>query len=434
MATPEVKISIPDDLLRTCIHCGLCTSSCPTYLELGSELDSPRGRIHLMRGVAEGRIGWSEEVVEHLDLCLECRACETACPSGVPYAKLLEAAREEIAKEYRRPWRERLIMGLFRDRLFPYPSRLRLSLLPLRLTGKLGRRAAGALSKDLGRMVGLLGELPRRERRYALPAVVPAEGARRYRVALLTGCVGSVLFARANWATAQVLAANGCEVIIPRAQGCCGALHLHTGARKTTRSFARRNLEAFEASDVDAVITNAAGCGSTLKEYGDLFDGEPEAESAAAFSRKAMDIAAFLAEIGPLPVKRPVRWRVAYHDACHLAHGQGVRAEPRKLLKEIPGLDLVELEESEVCCGSAGLYNIVQAEMAERLLERKVGHVLNTQAQVLATGNPGCLMQIAKGLRERGVSMPVLHPIEILAIAYGKLEANEVTSERGTAT
>ncbi len=431
MAEAAPAISRAD--LEKCIHCGLCTSHCPTYLELGSELDSPRGRIHLMRSAAEGRIAWTGEVVRHLDLCLECRACETACPSGVPYAKLLEAAREEIARVHRRPWRERLILRVLRDGLLPYPGRLRLALLPLRLTGGLGRRAARLLSSDLGRMAGLVGELPRPARRYTLPAVVPAEGERRYRVALLTGCVGSVLFARVNWATAQVLAANGCEVVIPPGQACCGALHLHSGALKEARAFARRNFEAFHPADFDAIITNAAGCGSTLKEYGELFRGETEAGVAEVFSGKAVDVSAFLSEAGLVAARRSVRWRVAYHDACHLAHGQGVRSEPRKLLRAIPGLELLELEESEVCCGSAGLYNLLQPEMAERLLQRKVGHILRTGAQAVATGNPGCLMQIAKGLRDRGIDLPVLHPVEILAVAYGKLEENEVAGRGGNA-
>lgn len=429
----EAAPAIPQADLEKCIHCGLCTSHCPTYLELGSELDSPRGRIHLMRGVAEGRIGWTAEVVRHLDLCLECRACETACPSGVPYARLLEAAREEIARVHRRPWRERLILRALRDGLLPYPARMRLALLPLRLTGSFGRRAARLLSRELGRMASLVGELPGSPRRFALPPLVPAEGKRRYRVALLAGCVGSVLFARANWATAQVLAVNGCEVVIPPGQGCCGALHLHSGAREAAREFARRNLEAFRPADFDAIVTNAAGCGSTLKEYRELFEGEPEAGAAGAFSEKAVDVSAFLAQAGLVPARRAVPWRVAYHDACHLAHGQGVRSEPRKLLREVPGLDLVELEESEVCCGSAGLYNLLQPEMAERLLERKVGYILRTGAQAIATGNPGCLMQIAKGLRDRGADLPVLHPVEILAVAYGKLDAREVGAGGGKA-
>lgn len=413
--------SIPLDDLRTCIHCGLCTSACPTYLKLGSELDSPRGRIYLMSAVQQGRIGWTGEVVKHLDLCLECRACETACPSGVPYGRLLEAARDEITKAYPRPWRERLLLKVFRDTLFPYPARLRLALWPVRIAGGLIRKLSGILPDELGRMLELLPQELPDERRYRLPPVVPAAGERRYRVALLTGCVGSVLFARANWATARVLAHNGCEVVIPQDQGCCGALHLHTGASETAREFARRNLKAFPLDDVDAIIVNAAGCGSTLKEYGDMLAGDPAAGPVAErLSAKTKDISEFLSQIDLKPMTHPVPKTVAYHDACHLAHGQGIRKEPRELLAQVPGLRLVELRDAEICCGSAGIYNILQPEMAERLLDDKVDAILATGAEVVATGNPGCLMQIAKGLAGRGGKVQVVHPIEILAQAYGE--------------
>ena len=422
MALPKDRTSIPMEDLRTCIHCGLCTSACPTYLELGSEADSPRGRIHLMRGVAEGRIDWTADVVKHLDLCLECRACETACPSGVKYGSLLEAARSDIAKTYRRPWRERLILSVLRDGLFPYPRRLRWALAPVRLFGGAIRGASGVLPKDVRRMLGLLPAKIESEKAYALPEVMPAEGERRARVALLTGCVASVLFARTNWATARVLARNGCEVVIPKAQGCCGALHLHSGAPETTREFARRNLDVFDVDSVDAVIINSAGCGSTVREYKDVLEGDPRyAEKAHAFSAKAKDISVFLHELGLRPVPNSLNLKVAYHDACHLSHGQGVREEPRKLLASIPGVKVVDLRNPEICCGSAGLYNILQPEMADRLLQNKVDAVLETGADVLATGNPGCLMQIARGLRERGSGVRVVHPVELVAEAYGEL-------------
>lgn len=420
MASPQ-STSIPMDDLRTCIHCGLCTSACPTYLELGSELDSPRGRIHLMRGVAEGRIDWTDDVVAHLDLCLECRACETACPSGVPYSQLLEAAREDIAKHHERPLRERLILKVLRDALFPYPTRLKWALAPLFAVGGLVRRIAPHLPKDLRNMVSLLPTQLERPSKYRLPEVVPAVGERRYRVALFTGCVGSVLFARTNWATAQVLAHNGCEVIIPKEQGCCGALHLHSGAPDTTRQFGRHNLDVFPA-DVDAIVINAAGCGSTVKEYKAVFANDKDsvvADKATKFSQKTMDISEFLAEIDLKPMEHAYEKRVAYHDACHLAHGQGVRSQPRRLLESVPGLELIELRDSELCCGSAGLYNILQPEMAERLLNNKIDTIEESQAEALVTGNPGCLMQIAKGLEQRGRKIPVQHPVEILAEAYG---------------
>lgn len=420
-ATAPAHSAIPADLLRSCIHCGLCTSACPTYLELGSETDSPRGRIHLMSAVQQGRIGWTGEVVRHLDLCLDCRACETACPSGVRYSQLLEAARDEIAKVYRRPFRERLIFKLFRDLLFPYPRRLRLAFLPIRLFGGLARRAGRLLPQDLQRMLALLPDPLPEEARYRLPPVVPAAGERRCRVALLTGCIGSVLFARTNWAAARVLARNGCEVVIPAGQGCCGALHLHSGASDAARVLARRNIAACDYNNVDAVIVTAAGCGSAAKEYGHVLAGDPRwAAEAAAFGAKVKDISEFLAAIGLKPMTHEVRRKVAYHDACHLAHGQGIRSEPRRLLSQVPGLELCELKDAEICCGSAGLYNLLQPGMAERLLRRKVDAILESGAEWIATANPGCLLYIAKGLKERGSRIRAAHPVEILAEAYGE--------------
>ncbi|OUN00162.1 MAG: hypothetical protein BAA04_09410 [Firmicutes bacterium ZCTH02-B6] len=427
------QAAIPMDQLLRCVHCGLCTSACPTYLELGNEADSPRGRLYLMRAVAEGRLEWTADVVGHLDLCLECRACETACPAGVPYGQLLEAARADIARTYRRPWRERLLLALLRDMLFPYPGRLAAALRPVRsLRGAL-KRLAGLLPGDVRRMLALLppgapSACP------PLPSVIPAQGLRRYRVALLTGCVAQVLFPEVNWATARVLAANGCEVVVPARQGCCGALHLHSGAREAARAFARRNVAAFDLDDVDAVITNAAGCGSTLKEYGHLLQDDAAASQAARFAGKVRDVAEFLAGIGIVPPAQPVHRVVAYHDACHLAHGQGIRSEPRQLLRAIPGLRLVELPGADHCCGSAGLYNILQPAMAARLLEKKIAAIASTGADTVATGNPGCLMQIAKGLRERGLAVDVRHPVELLAEAYGFSRAGDLSTGDDSST
>lgn len=416
---PAPAAAIPMDQLLRCVHCGLCTSVCPTYLELGSEADSPRGRIYLMRAVAEGRLAWTADVLEHVDSCLECRACETACPAGVAYGQLLEAARADIAQTYRRPWRERLLFGLFRDALFPYPGRLKAALAPVRIGGGLLRRLAGLLPRDVRHMLALLP--PRLDTDAPpLPAVIPPQGERRFRVAFLAGCVGQVLFQPANWATVRVLAANGCEVFIPPGQGCCGALHLHSGAVETARRLARRNVDAFDLDGVDAIITNAAGCGSTLKEYGQLLAGDPVYEERAArFARRVRDVTEFLAAIDLVPPTRPVRRVVAYHDACHLAHGQGVRVEPRRLLAAIPELKLVELRDSDHCCGSAGLYNILQPEMAARLLDKKMAAIRETGADTVAAGNPGCVMQIAKGVREQGLAIDVRHPVELLAEAYG---------------
>lgn len=375
-----------------------------------------------MRAVAEGRSEWTDEIIGHLDLCLECRACETACPSGVPYASLLESARTEIARVKRRPFRERVIYGIFRDRLFPFPMRLKIAFAPVKLFGGVIRKLSSVLPGDLRRMISLLPDMSESTKQYALPDVLPAVGQRRYRVALFTGCISSVLFAKTNWATAHVLAQNGCEVIIPKAQGCCGALHLHSGAPETTRQFATHNLGVFDPDDVDAIIINAAGCGSTLKEYGILFDERDEtAPLARRFSEKTRDISEFLAEIDLVPMTRTINRTVAYHDACHLAHGQKVRMQPRNVLRQVPGLKVVDIRDSEVCCGSAGLYNILQPDMAEALLKQKIDAIEETGAEILATGNPGCLMQIAKGLKERGKEVKVVHPIEILAEAYGVL-------------
>lgn len=311
-----------------------------------------------------------------------------------------------------------VLLAILRDRLFPYPGRLAAALRPVRSMGGALKRLAGLLPADIRRMLALLppgapSALP------PLPFVIPAQGQRRYRVALLTGCVAQVLFPEINWATARVLAMNGCEVVVPAGQGCCGALHLHSGAPEMARGFARRNVEAFELDDVDAVITNAAGCGSTLKEYGHLLQDDAAASQAARFAGKVRDVTEFLAEIGIVPPAQPVHRVVAYHDACHLAHGQGIRNEPRQLLRAIPGLRLVELREADHCCGSAGLYNILQPGMAARLLEKKIAAIAATGADTVATGNPGCLMQIAKGLREHGLAVDVRHPVELLAEAYG---------------
>lgn len=411
--------------LNKCVHCGLCLTACPTYLQLGNENDSPRGRIYLMRAVSEGRLDWDDAMVGHLDLCLECRACETACPAGVPYGRLLEHTRDQIEAAVQRPWRHRFMNGLLRDRLLPYPSRLQWAFAPVRLLQRLmdPARLSRLLPGDLGRLVGMLPPLPPAHTA-RLPSFVPAEGTRRYRVALLAGCVGSVLFGPVNQATVRVLARNGCDVVIPQGQGCCGALHLHTGASDRARELARVNLQAFNPADVDAIITNAAGCGSTLKDYGRLFAGDEQlAERARAFSDRVRDIAEFLAEIDLEPPEGEIRRRATYHDACHLAHGQGIRAEPRRLLSMIPGLELVPLRDSEMCCGSAGMYSLLQPDMSARLLEEKVAAIMETGADVVVTGNPGCAMQIMQGLRQHNAPIEVKHPVELLAESYAAAAA-----------
>ena len=418
-----------DDLLK-CVHCGLCLPSCPTYAELGQEPDSPRGRIYLIKAVADGRIELSDSVAEHLSLCLGCRACETACPSGVPYGHLIEAGRAEI--EARRPgssWR-RLVRRVALDGLLPRPALLRLVAAGLRGYQRSGLqrlvRASGLLRlfpSSLAASEALLPPLPPAGRRGALPEVVPARGARRARVGLLHGCVQDAIFRPHNEATLRCLARQGVEVAIPRAQGCCGALHAHAGAPETARTLARATIEAFERADVESIVVNTAGCGAHMKAYGHLLRHDRAwAARAGAFARKVVDVTEFLARtplVGPLG---PLPMRATYHDPCHLAHGQKVRSEPRALLRAVPGLELVELGEAEMCCGSAGIYNLTEPEMAQRLLDRKVTHVEATGAGTVVTANPGCILQLAAGLRARGRPVEVLHVVEVLDRAYAAAE------------
>lgn len=421
-ATPGARATptIPVDYERflDCVHCGLCLDACPTYVELGVEPDSPRGRIHLMRAVADGRISMDSMVARHLDLCLGCRACETACPSGVRYGSLIEAARSTVEKWHRRPLAERLLRRLVIGSLLPYPRRLALALAPVRLLDLLGLRpvAVRFLPRTLGRLLRLLpAPRPRARLRRITPAATqPRAGT----VGLLRGCVMPVLYPDVAAATARVLAALGYEVEAP-ASGCCGALHLHAGDRDRALAGARRTVDVFTAGGRDArlgaVVTNAAGCGAMMREYGELLAGEPKyAARAAALAARVRDVsevidaAAGRLELGPLP------FMATYHDACHLAHGQGVRAAPRRLLARIPGLRLEPLAESDVCCGSAGTYNMTEPEMAERLLKRKIECILATGAPVVVMGNPGCMLQIAAGLADRGAPVEVLHTVEII--------------------
>lgn len=424
----------------SCIHCGICTSACPTYLELGSEADSPRGRIHLMRGIAEGRLEYTRDVVHHLEMCLDCQACVTACPSGVEYGQLIEETREHIETEKLRPLRDRALLKVLRDWLFPYAKRIRLAMTPLRWVAKVPG-ALGLLRRlplGIGKMADLVPPsylhgttIPPDEAtlvQQMREGFVPAFGESRGRVALLTGCIGSVLFSDVNRATVYVLARNGYDVVLPTKQGCCGSLHLHTGAKETARTFAKGLMDAFGAAcapadhqftSFEAILVNAAGCGSAMKQYGELFDGDARAE---AFAGRVRDISEFLAECDLAPMGS-IDATVTYHDACHLLHGQGIGTQPRQLLQQIPGLKLVSLEESGTCCGSAGVYNIIQQEMGEQLLERKMQHIEATGAVIVATGNSGCALQIASGARERGLDMQVAHPVELLYTAYKRIDA-----------
>lgn len=432
--TTEPKPSAPLTLhglsvegVDRCVHCGLCLAYCPTFSELGTEMDSPRGRIYLVKSLAEGRIQLTDSAAAHLDLCLGCRACETVCPSGVPYGQLIEAARAEIERQRPGSPLRRFFRWVNFSLLLAHPRMLRLAAAGLRLYQVSGLRALlrasgllRMLPASLRHWEPLLPELPSAADRAPLPEVTPAHGSRRARVGLLTGCIQQVAFGPQNRATARVLAKNGAEVVAPRAQACCGALHAHAGEHATALDLARRTIEVFERANVEAVIVNTSGCGAHMKSYGLLLAGDPAwRDRAARFASRVRDVSEFLAEAplrGPLA---PVRRTVTYHDPCHVAHGQKIRTQPRTLLAQVPGLRVVELKESDWCCGSAGTYNLTQPEMATRLQERKIAHVQATGADAVVTANPGCIIQIAQGLAAKGSPVQVLHIVEILDQAYG---------------
>ena len=389
------------------MHCGFCLPSCPTYALWGEEMDSPRGRIHLMQQAREGEAP-SASFVRHLDQCLGCMACETACPSGVRYGQLLEGARAEIETAHERPLADRLFRALL-FAVLPYRGRLRLARAGLRLQQALG------IPRLLGEHAPLLLKLAPELRAMArVPSVTPAKGVERRKLGLLGGCVQSVFFSHVNAATLRVLAAEGCSVVVPEGQGCCGALSLHSGREQEAREFARRTLDTFEAQGVEAVVVNAAGCGSAMKEYGHLLRDDPRyAERARRLAQTVKDVSELLAELDPRAPRHPLPLRVAYHDACHLAHAQRIRKQPRALLRAIPGLELLETAEPESCCGSAGIYNLVEPEPARALGERKARRVLETGARAVVTSNPGCMVQLRTALARDG-ALPVYHLIELL--------------------
>lgn len=412
-------------LIDDCVHCGFCLASCPTYLETGNELDSPRGRIYLMKTAGEGRIPLEGSLVSHLDKCLGCLACMPACPSGVQYGSLIEAGRSQIERRYERPFFQRLFRSLIFS-LFPYPQRLKLMTPFFYIYEKLGIRRVvessgvlGAVSENLAQMGEMLPKVNSLLPPPPLPEIVPAKGKKRFRVALLTGCVQSVFFNRTNEATVRVLAENGCEVIIPEGQGCCGALSVHSGRLSEGRDFAKGLIRKFEGLEVDALIINSAGCGSTIKEYGHILKDDPEyAQRAEALSAKARDVMEFLSEAGLAGELKDLNIKVTYQDACHLGHAQRIKDQPRSVIRQIPGVEFTELAESDVCCGSAGIYNLVQPEMSRKLLARKTSHVEETKADYLVAGNPGCLLQIEKGIRQKGLRMKTAHPVELLDWSY----------------
>jgi glycolate oxidase iron-sulfur subunit len=420
--------SVDYDRFLDCIHCGLCLSACPTYEETGAEFDSPRGRIYLMRAVTDGRLEPDDTVRDHLDLCLNCQACETACPSGVRYHQILEPFRDALETQLGPRRRLPAVQRWVLDRVFPYRERSRWALAPMRWLQRTGldrflrnRGAERLLPAGVRALHDMLPPLKRHPGR--LPAVLPAEGRPRARVALFIGCVADAVFPETNHATARVLQRNGCEVWVPRSQGCCGALHFHNHHGRRAAAFAAANLQAFgfgrsERPEPDAVVVNAAGCGAMLREYPALFRGTEHAEAAAKFAAKVRDVTEFLVERGPVPPTHPIPLTATYHDACHLRHAQGVAAPPRTLLGMIPKLKLVPLEESELCCGAAGSYNLTQPEMAERLGERKARRVLASGAEAVFTGNVGCVLQIARWVRQRRPGFRVAHPADVLWASY----------------
>jgi glycolate oxidase iron-sulfur subunit len=412
-------VPIYEDFAR-CIRCGLCLNNCPTYRLWQLEADSPRGRIRQMILVNEDELPLSAGFVEHIDKCLDCRACETACPSGVEYGKLVEHARARIEKQYRRPLVTRLARKVFIEGLLPYPARIA-------FTAKLVRFYQRSGLQRLSRASGALKLLGLAEREKLLPVIderfffdqlgktFPARGPRRAKVAIFAGCIANVTFTKLNEATIRVLTANGCEVLVPDRQRCCGALAAHAGVRETARELARTNMKAFAGGEFDAILTNAAGCGSTLKEYNRLFaDDEPEHAKAVAFQHKVRDVTEFLAELGLTAMLQPISTRVTYQDSCHLLHGQKIREAPRQLLRAIPELKFVELPHSDICCGSAGIYNVTQTKAALELLQEKMGHASSTGAAIIATANPGCLLQLRAGAEIHQTGQEVLHVIELL--------------------
>ena len=406
------------EIIDTCVHCGFCLPVCPTYVLWNEEMDSPRGRIYLMKLAADGQATINPQWVGHFDTCLGCMACMTACPSGVDYGKLIEATRAQIERKHDRGTAEKLFRKLIFG-LFTRPDRLHALRWPLLLYQRSGfqklLRSSGALKilpERLQAMEALLPRLPDAER---VRELTPAQGPKRVRVGLLLGCVQREFFPNVNAATARVLSAEGCEVVAPEFQPCCGALMVHAGEEEAALQLARRTIDAFERANVDFVVTNAAGCGSNLREYGHLLrDDAKYAERARQFAEKCADISELLGVLPPLAKRHPLRARVAYHDACHLQHAQGVRLQPRSVLAQIPELEVLEIGEPEVCCGSAGIYNLVQPDAANALGDRKAQHIRPLRADVVVTGNPGCILQLQASLARAGARVPVVHTIELL--------------------
>ena len=422
MAAPQPipgAIPVYEDYSR-CVHCGLCLNHCPTYRLWQLEADSPRGRIRQMMLVNEGELPVSEGFVDHIDKCLDCRSCETACPSAVNYGKLVEHARARIERDFKRPLFSRLARNFVYRRLLPYPERIAMAAKLLRAYQRSGLQTA-ARATGILKLLGLSQRdllLPPVDRQFffdQLGKTFPAQGARRARVAFFAGCVANVTFTGLNEATIRVLTANGCEVVVPGGQFCCGALPAHAGVRDVARDLARWNIAAFASANFDALVTNAAGCGSTLKEYDHLFTAdEPDFAAAAALAKKTRDVTEFLAGLGLSAQLKPVPARVTYQDSCHLLHGQKIREAPRQLLRAIPGVELVELPFADICCGSAGVYNVTQTKASLELLSEKMAYAKSTNAEIIATANPGCLLQLRAGAEIHRTGQQVLHVVELL--------------------
>ncbi|MBF1988198.1 (Fe-S)-binding protein [Fischerella thermalis] len=421
-------------LIDSCVHCGFCLSTCPSYRVIGKEMDSPRGRIYLMDAINEGEIALNTASVEHFDSCLGCLACVTTCPSGVQYDKLISATRHQVERNYSRGLADWLIRQLIFS-LFPNPDALRILLVPLLVYQRLGFskffRATGLLkniSPRLAAMESLLPEVTLKSFQDNFPDVIPARGEKRYRVGVVIGCVQRLFFSPVNEATVRVLTANGCEVVIPKSQGCCAALPEHQGQTKQAKALARRMIDSFEGTGVDYVIINAAGCGHTLKEYGHILKDDPEyREKAKQFAAKVRDAQEFLATVGLTAKLSPLAGKslsLVYQDACHLLHGQKISVQPRQLLQQIPGVKLKEPLDAAICCGSAGVYNMLQPDVAEELGRQKVRNLLNTGADLIASPNPGCSLQIQKHLELQGKDVAIMHPMELLdcSIRGEKLE------------
>jgi glycolate oxidase iron-sulfur subunit len=424
-------------LIDDCVHCGFCLPACPTYVLWGEEMDSPRGRIYMMKKSTQGEAALDQRFRLHMDNCLGCMACMTACPSGVQYDKLIEDTRAQVERNIPRPVADTLFRKLL-FATFPYANRLRLLALPMLVYQRSGLqklvRASGLLRMLPNRMAAMESLLPRVPANlfHRLPSRIAADSAPRRRVGMLSGCVQQVFFQHVNEATARVLAAEGCEVIIPQTQPCCGALMVHSGLEEQAAHLARQMIAAFESANIDTIVINAAGCGSTMKEYGYLLRDDPAwAARAAAFSVKCKDISQILSELPVQAPRHPLPMRVAYHDACHLRHAQAIYEQPRRLLSNIPDLEVVDVEEASLCCGSAGVYNLLNPEPASQLGDRKVEKLLAANAEAVISANPGCLLQLMSGLRRRGLeAIPTFHMVELLDASIRNVSSETLKKQR----